>query len=199
MCLYEIPYTCEALILYWHFSCNPCQCSRCIQHPEYKKQGLKWLDRETDHSSPFSVEVKNVKTCNSTPPNAFVACTGTFIILHIYESYAHIKLYDFLLVYMAQDSEPVLQVAMVWTVRNSNRSAWKRFSLLYAPPDRHLGPPSFLHSGYRISFPGVKWQGRRFHPLSGVEVKNEYGYMSSQPLCLYGVLRDVFYVVWCIK
>ena len=27
-------------------------------------------------------------------------------------------------------------------------------------PDRPCDPPSLLHSGYLIPFPGVKWQGR---------------------------------------
>ena len=40
-------------------------------------------------------------------------------------------------------------------------------------PDRPWGPPSFLYSGYRVSFPGVKWQGRGANhpPPFGAEVK----------------------------
>ena len=41
------------------------------------------------------------------------------------------------------------------------------------PPDRPWSPPTFLYSGYRVSFPGLKRPGRGVnHPLpSSAEVK----------------------------
>jgi hypothetical protein len=40
-------------------------------------------------------------------------------------------------------------------------------------PDRPWGPPSLLYSGYRVSFPGIKWQerGANHPPPFRAEVK----------------------------
>ena len=41
--------------------------------------GVKWPEREADHSLPSSAEVKTVWNCTSTPPYAFIPWTGTII------------------------------------------------------------------------------------------------------------------------
>jgi len=53
----------------------------------------------------------------------------------------------------------------------------ERFASSLNQPDRPC-PPSLLFSGYRVSFPGIKWQRREAasSPLSGAEVKNERSY-----------------------
>ena len=38
---------------------------------------VKQLGHEANHSPPSSAEVKNERSCTSTPPYAFIACTGT--------------------------------------------------------------------------------------------------------------------------
>jgi hypothetical protein len=35
--------------------------------------GVKWLGHETDHSPPYSAEVKNAWSCTSTPQYIFMA------------------------------------------------------------------------------------------------------------------------------
>ena len=50
------------------------------------------------------------------------------------------------------------------------------------------GPAILLYNGYWGSFPGVKWPGHMIgHPI-GVEVKREYSYTSTPPLCPSGML-----------
>ena len=39
--------------------------------------GVKWPVREADHPPPSSTDVKDEWCSNSTPPYAFVACTGS--------------------------------------------------------------------------------------------------------------------------
>jgi hypothetical protein len=36
--------------------------------------------RDADHSSPFSAEVKNERSYTSSPPSAFMACSGTALV-----------------------------------------------------------------------------------------------------------------------
>jgi hypothetical protein len=53
---------------------------------------------------------------------------------------------------------------------------------------------SLLSNGYWVSFPGVsklKCEVDHSSP-SSAEVKNEYSYTSTLPVCLYGVERDKF-------
>ena len=54
-------------------------------------------------------------------------------------------------------------------------------------PDGPWGPPSLLHNGYRVSFPGVKRPGRGVDPAppSSAEVKNETTAMPVLPLCAF--------------
>lgn len=42
--------------------------------------GVKWPERESDHSPPSSAKVKTVWNCTSTPPYALIPRTGTIII-----------------------------------------------------------------------------------------------------------------------
>jgi hypothetical protein len=52
--------------------------------------------------------------------------------------------------------------------------------------DRLWGPPSIIFNGFRASLPGVKWFGRGVNHslLSSAEVKNEWSYTSTPPICL---------------
>jgi hypothetical protein len=63
-------------------------------------------------------------------------------------------------------------------------------------PDSLLGPPGLLPNGYHGSLPLVKRPGREFDhsPPSSVEVKNEWSYTSTPPICLIYVDRDSFTV-----
>ena len=65
---------------------------------------------------------------------------------------------------------PVLRLATGWKVRGSNPGRGEIFRTLQ---DRPWGPPSLLHHGYQIAFPGVKRPGRGVDhpPLSSAEVK----------------------------
>jgi hypothetical protein len=42
--------------------------------------GVKWPEREDDHSPPSSAEVKTVWNCSFSPPYAFITWIGTIII-----------------------------------------------------------------------------------------------------------------------
>jgi hypothetical protein len=42
---------------------------------------VKWLVIEANHSSPSTAEVKNAWSYTSTPPYAFISCTGTTLLL----------------------------------------------------------------------------------------------------------------------
>jgi len=57
---------------------------------------------------------------------------------------------------------------------------------------RTLKGPSFLFSGYRSSFSGVKRLAREVNHSrpSSAEVKKEESYTSTPPICLHGVDRD---------
>jgi hypothetical protein len=70
-------------------------------------------------------------------------------------------------------------------------------------PDRLLCPLSLLLNGYSTPFPEVKRTGRESNhlPASSAEVKNEWSYTSSPPICLHGVHRENFTFLtlqrWC--
>jgi hypothetical protein len=75
------------------------------------------------------------------------------------------------------------QLATGWTVWGSNPGGGKIF---HTHPDRAWGPPSLLHSGYQISFSGLKWprHGVDHPPLASAEVKERvelYLYSPSGP------------------
>jgi hypothetical protein len=58
---------------------------------------------------------------------------------------------------------------MTWCIIGSDPGGEE---VLSTCSDRHMGPPSFLYNGYRVSLPGVKRPGRGLdHPTSSVEVK----------------------------
>jgi len=78
-----------------------------------------------------------------------------------------------------------------------------QFSILISPAPRVLspnstyrlwGPPSFLFSGYGISFPGVKHPGREVHhsPPSSAEVMSDWSYISASPIELHSMDRHNF-------
>jgi hypothetical protein len=48
-------------------------------------------------------------------------------------------------------------LATGWTGRGSNPGLGEIFRTRL---DRPWGPPSLLYTGYLVSFPGIKWQGR---------------------------------------
>ena len=66
---------------------------------------------------------------------------------------------------------------------------------------RLWGPPIPLFSWYRRPFPGVKRAGREVRysrPSSScnTDVKNEWSYTSSPPMCLCGMDRENFTLTW---
>jgi hypothetical protein len=67
--------------------------------------------------------------------------------------------------------------------RGSNPSSNKGFFSSQKPPYRLWGPPTILFNGYRGSFPGVKWLGRKHYhlPLSCSKVKNAWSYTFTPP------------------
>ena len=84
---------------------------------------------------------------------------------------------------VGRDSSAGRVIATAWTVRGSNRNVGEIFR---KPPDWPRSPLSFLYKGYRISFPGVKGQGRNvdYQPASSAEVKKRvelYLYFPSGP------------------
>jgi hypothetical protein len=72
------------------------------------------------------------------------------------------------------------RLAMGWTVRVSNSGGVEIF---LARPDRPWGAPSLLHSGYRVSLPGVKRPGRGgdHPPQKAPRLKKNYFYFPSGP------------------
>jgi len=66
--------------------------------------------------------------------------------------------------------------------------------LLYLDKLQTCDPPSLLFHGYRNSIPGVKRPGRNsgHSPPSSAEVKNEWSYTSTLPVCPHVVGRDIF-------
>jgi hypothetical protein len=67
-------------------------------------------------------------------------------------------------------------------------------STIYLDKLQTRGPPSLLLHRYRISFPGVKRLGgdSGHWPPSSAEVKNEWSYASTPPVCPHVVGRDNF-------
>jgi hypothetical protein len=67
------------------------------------------------------------------------------------------------------------------------------FSLLQKESQhRLLGLPGFLFCVYRGSFPGVKRPGSEVNhsPSSSADIKNEWSYTSTPPLCVHGMDKD---------
>jgi hypothetical protein len=71
---------------------------------------------------------------------------------------------------------------MGWKVEGLNPGGGEIFRIC---PDWPWGPPSLLYNGYPVSFLGVKWpvHGIDRWLLSSAEVKHEYSYTSTPPLC----------------
>jgi hypothetical protein len=68
------------------------------------------------------------------------------------------------------------------------------FSFLQNLPYLLWGLVSLVFNGYQGSFPGVKRPGREVNhsPPSSAEVKNEWSYTSTPPICLHCVDRENF-------
>jgi hypothetical protein len=76
-------------------------------------------------------------------------------------------------------------------VQGSNLGGGKIF---HTRPDQPWGPASLLYNGYRVSFLWVKRRRHGIHhpcPFSTC-IKNEWGYTSTPPLGVYGLLRVNF-------
>ena len=84
-----------------------------------------------------------------------------------------------------------------WKVRGSNSGRGLRFFSFLKLPNRPFGQPSVLFNGCRDYFLGVQWPEREVDPLTPtVEVKNEWSYTSTPPICLRGVHREYFTIVY---
>jgi len=61
-------------------------------------------------------------------------------------------------------------------------------------PYRLWSQPSLLFNDYRGSFRGARlpWHEVNRSPPSGAEIKNEWSYNSTPPICLLGVDRENF-------
>jgi len=61
----------------------------------------------------------------------------------------------------------------------------------YSPkcPEQFWGPSSLVLNGYRGSFLGIKWLGcaADHSPPNSAEVKNEWSYTTSHPICLHSM------------
>ena len=76
-----------------------------------------------------------------------------------------------------------------WKVRGSNPGRGLRFFSFPKRPNRLFGQPD----GYRDYFLGVQWPEREVNPLPPTaEVKNEWSYTSTPPVCRRGVGREYF-------
>jgi hypothetical protein len=84
---------------------------------------------------------------------------------------------------------------MGWTVWGSNPGRSKRFFSSPKCPDQLWGLPSLLFNGYWGSFPGVKRLENEVNHLlpSSAEVKDEWIYTSTPPICLHGADREIFH------
>ena len=67
-------------------------------------------------------------------------------------------------------------------------------------PDWLWGLPSLLFGGYQGSFPGVKQLGCDFNhvPTFSAEVKNEWSYASTPPVCLRGMYVGSFMLTFTL-
>ena len=77
---------------------------------------------------------------------------------------------------------------MGWTVWSSNSGRDKKLFLLHNVQNgpRPTRPPL---SGNQRSFPGIQRPGREVNhsPSPSAEVKNEWSYTSTTPICFHGV------------
>ena len=71
-----------------------------------------------------------------------------------------------------------------WAMWDSNHVEGKRFAYFQTLLDRLRGPPSLVFSGYELDQ----------SPLSSVELKNEWRYTSTPPLCVHVVYMDMFII-----
>jgi hypothetical protein len=85
-------------------------------------------------------------------------------------------------------AQSVLRLDTGWTVRESKSG---RGEIFCTRPERPWGPPSLLHNGYQVSFPGVKRQGRGVDhpPHLAPRLKKRQSYTSTPPLNLCGLLQ----------
>jgi hypothetical protein len=76
-----------------------------------------------------------------------------------------------------------------WNIQGSKPGGGKKFVSSPKLQDWFWKPSNLLLTGYRISFPRVKWPGCRVKnsPLGSTEFKNEWSYTSTPPICLHGV------------
>ena len=83
-----------------------------------------------------------------------------------------------------------VSVVKCWTIWGSNSGTGKRLSSAKRT-DRLCEPSCLVFDGYKVYFPGVKRPGRETDhlPTSSSEVKNEWSYTSTPPICLHGVDR----------
>jgi hypothetical protein len=83
-------------------------------------------------------------------------------------------------------AQSVWRLATGWTVRGSNHAGDEVFCTCL---DRSYGPPSLLHNGYRVSFPGIMRPGRSVdHPPNlAPRLKKGYSYTSTPPLGFRGL------------
>lgn len=80
-----------------------------------------------------------------------------------------------------------------WKFQGSNLDRGLRFFSFPKRPNWLFGQPSVLFNGYRDYFLGVQWPELEVNPLPPTgEVKNEWGYTSTPPICLRGVHREYF-------
>ena len=88
---------------------------------------------------------------------------------------------------MGRDSSVGIGLATGWIVWRSNPGGGEIF---HTRPDRPWAPPSLLYNGYRV-FPGDKAARGvvlTTHPHLSTEVMKGYGYTSTHPLRLSGLL-----------
>ena len=71
----------------------------------------------------------------------------------------------------------------------------KRVSRLQDRSDRLWSPPTFLVCGYRLFFSAVERLGREVghSPPPSTEVKNEWSWTSTFPICLHGVYEESYF------
>jgi hypothetical protein len=80
-------------------------------------------------------------------------------------------------------------------LRAGSSGRGKEFFSFSKLPHKPRDPPTPLLNGYWGSFPGIKPPEREFDysPPSGADIRNEWSYTSSYPLCPQGVDRENFF------